>query len=246
MAEQIYSQLAKIYSHLMRFINYEMWVVYLLKISKEIKKKNLTALELACGNGKIAEKISKKFSFYVASDLSKFMLNEINPKIKNKVCCSFTAIPFKKKFDFIFSTFDSINYLTTKEKFIKMLSEVESILSEDGIFTFDASMENNSLKFQKYLNRKGEFEGIRFKQISKYNSKLRIHQNKFIFKLADGKEIEEIHNQKIYRFEDYFEMISQSNLYVANCYEAFSFENANSETERIQFVLKKRKNNVNI
>lgn len=246
MAEQIYSQLSVIYSHLMRFINYEMWGNYLYKISMEIKKEKISVLELACGNGKLAERIAKKYFLYVASDQSKFMLNEISPKIKNKICCSFTAIPFKNKFDFIFSTFDSINYLTSKEKFLKMLKEVDSILSEDGIFTFDASMENNSLKYQKYLNRKGEFGGIRFKQISKYNSKSRIHQNKFIFMFADGKEIEEIHNQKIYHFNEYFDMIAHSNLYVSNCFEAFSFENANAQTERIQFVLKKRKNNVNI
>lgn len=240
MAEQTYSHLAKIYSHLMRFINYEMWGIYLLKISKEIKKKNITALELACGNGKIAEKISKKFSLYVASDLSIFMLNEINPKIKNKVCCNFTAIPFKKKFDFIFSTFDSINYLTTKEKFIKMLSEVESVLSEDGIFTFDASMENNSLKYQIYLNRKGTYKGISFQQISRYNKKLRIHQNKFIFETKNGFKYEEIHNQKIYKFDDYFKMIDNSNFYVSSCYDAFTFNNANENSERVQFILKKR------
>ncbi|MCX7876191.1 MAG: class I SAM-dependent methyltransferase [Melioribacteraceae bacterium] len=246
MNENIYNQISSIYSHLMRFIDYEMWANYIYKISKQLNKKNIYTLELASGNCKLAYHINKKFKFYVASDLSKYMLLNGSPKVKNKICCNFLNLPIKIKFDFIFSCFDSVNYLTTKNKFLKMLSEVDSILNDDGIFTFDVSMENNSLKYQKYLNRKGIYNNIKYEQISRYNSIRKVHQNKFLLEFKDGTKIEETHIQKIYSYEEYFEMISKSNFYVSMCYEAFSFKDANPNSERIQFVLKKRNQNANI
>ncbi|MDF1612381.1 methyltransferase domain-containing protein [Stygiobacter electus] len=240
MNENIYSNISDLYSHLMRFIDYKKWANYIYKISKEIKDKNIFSLELASGNCALANYLVDKFYFYVVSDLSSNMLVKASAKIKNKVSCNFLALPFKKKFNFVFSCFDSVNYLTNKKEFLKMLDEVANILDENGIFTFDASMENNSLKYQKYLNRKGDYKGIKYEQISRYSLKNRIHKNKFIIDFGNGVIKEETHYQKIYRFEDYFEMISHSKFSVLKCYEAFSFTNANANSERIQFVLKKR------
>ena len=83
-------------------------------------------------------------------------------------------------------------------------------------------------------------KGIKYKQKSYFNVRSRIHYNHFEITLADGKKVEEIHKQKIYRFEDYFEFIEDSDFYVSKCYETFTFQNANAATERAQFILKKR------
>ncbi len=235
-----YNHLAKFYSHLMRGIDYGIWSDYINVLSRETNKKNPIVLEIACGAGEIAKILNKEFKHYVASDLALSMLNQLNEKGLKKVCCDMTALPFKRKYDFVFSTFDSVNYLLTKEKFMKFLSEVSMVLNDDGILTFDVSLENNSLRYQKYLNRKGKLDGIKYIQRSKYNEKTRIHYNHFEITLADGSKVEEIHRQKIYRFEDYFMFIDNSDFYVSGCYETFTFTNANAETERAQFVLKKR------
>ncbi len=240
MNENIYSNISELYSHLMRFIDYKKWSGYIHKISKLIDDEKIYSLELASGNCSLAKYLVTKFDFYVASDLCFQMLIQAPSKIQNKVRCNFLSLPFKKKFNFIFSCFDSINYLTTKKDFLKMLHEVSNILDDNGIFTFDVSMKNNSLKYQRYLNRKGTYKNIKYEQLSHFNTKNRIHKNKFIIDFGNGIKKEEIHYQKIYHFEEYFEMISQSNFNVLDCYEAFSFTNANSNSERIQFVLKKR------
>lgn len=241
MNENIYKHISDLYSHLMKFIDYKKWAKYIFEISKNLKEKEILSLELACGNCSLANYLHNKFKFYVASDLSFNMLLNAPTSIKNKVNCNFLHLPFKNKFNFIFSCFDSVNYLTTKKDFSNMLKEVANILDENGILTFDVSMESNSLKYQKYLNRKGSYNGIKYEQVSRYNYKNKIHSNKFILEFKDGKKVEEIHNQKIYKFEEYFEMISASEFYVVNCYESFTFNNANENSERIQFVLKKKK-----
>lgn len=224
----------------MKSIDYNKWADYIYKISEDIKRNNLSVLELAAGTGNVSERLGKKFSSLLISDRSISMLNQCKNISRSKVCFDMTEIPLKKKFDFVFSTFDSVNYLLTKEKFLRMLSSVNDILVTDGIYTFDVSLEKNSLRYQKYLNRKGRFEGIKYRQESRFDSKQRMHYNYFEITLADGTKVEEIHKQKIYQFEDYFRFIDDSDFYVYKCLEAFSWKDANRNTERAQFILKKK------
>jgi len=44
-----YSAIAEIYAHMMRSIDYKEWADYIFEISRELKKKNLSVLELAEG-----------------------------------------------------------------------------------------------------------------------------------------------------------------------------------------------------
>lgn len=241
MTSSIYSHLAPIYSHLMRSIDYTMWANYIYSISKSLNKKKLSVLEIAGGNGAIAALLKSRFRYYCISDLSLSMLGLVDKKNIDRVCCDMIDLPFKKKFDFIFSTFDSVNYLMSRQKFQLFLDNVSLALHKDGIFTFDVSLEQNSRMYQKYLNRKGNSNGIRFIQKSLYDESKRIHYNYFEITLANGQKVKEIHKQKIYCFEDYFKIIENSDFYVAGCKRAFTDKDASAETDRAQFILKKKR-----
>ena len=240
MPSESYTYLAQFYSHLMKAIDYQNWADYIIELSEEFKIRNPKVLELSCGTGNIARILQNSFNKFYLSDLSMPMLDQIPDINLPKICCDMTMLPFKQEFNFIFSTFDSVNYLMSKDQFLKFLSEVSKVLKRNGVLTFDVSLENNSLRYQKYLNRSGKVKGIKYKQKSYFNVRSRIHYNHFEITLADGKKVEEIHKQKIYRFEDYFEFIEDSDFYVSKCYETFTFQNANAATERAQFILKKR------
>ena len=224
----------------MKSIDYDKWADYIFILSKDIQRTDLSALELAGGTGTIAKYLRKRFKNLVICDHSHEMLAQLSTPNINRVCCDMVKLPFKYKFDFIYSTFDSVNYLLSKEKVINMLNAVSNCLTEDGIFTFDVSMEKNSVRYQRYLNRKGKFQNISYSQKSFYNDKSRIHYNAFEITLPDGTKVDEMHKQKIYAFEDYFCFIDASNFYVHKCYEAFSYKNADENTERVQFILKKK------
>ena len=239
MPVKIYSAIAEIYPHMMRSIDYKEWADYIYQISKEVRKKKISALELAGGTGAIAKLLHTKMKI-VSADISFNMLKKDGDKTCPKVCCDMTNLPFKNKYDFIFSTFDSVNYLNTKEKFLRYLENVSRCIADEGLLAFDVSLENNSKKFEKYLNRRGKVNGITFRQRSLYNPATRIHYNHFELTLANGQKVEEIHKQKIYRFEEYFDFIDRSDFYVHKCYKAFTFKNADAETERAQFILKKK------
>ncbi len=233
-----YKVVSLIYDHLMRSITYHDWARYISDLQSFYIAKAETYLEIAAGSGKLAFYLAKIFPNLVLLDLSKSMVALLDENSK-RVCADMTMLPFKSKFDFIYSTFDSINYLTSKEELQKYFNEISKIMSDDGVFTFDASLENNSIKNVKRLNRKGKTDRLLYKQISKYDIDKKVHKNRFKVKLENGEIIEEVHTQKIYDFELYFEIAENSGLYVVDCFDSFTFEDANSESERIQFIMKK-------
>lgn len=236
-----YSALAEIYAYLMRKIDYKDWTDYLLGIFGHFGSADDRVLELGGGNGAIASHMAPYFPKIYLTDLSKNMLEKAtDPRLK-KICCDMRNLPFKIKFDLIFSTFDSVNYLLKEKDFLKMLESVSNVSNKDTIFTFDASLERNSRKYEKDLNRKGKVKGISFIQKSRFDKVKRIHQNDFEITLPTGEVFFESHIQKIYKFERYFELIDKSDFYVVECFDAFSFDKATDKSLRAQFVLKKKR-----
>lgn len=240
MDARTYSEISAFYDHLMRSIDYNGWADYILDIIEDYKIEKHSLLELAGGNGKIARKIAPRFQNYFLTDLSAQMLRSEDNSGLHLICCDMTALPFRSDFDVIISTFDSVNYLMSMDKIKRMLKEAALCLKPGGIFTFDVSLEQNSIKYQKYLNRKGKFDGLKYVQKSFYDEKTRIHHNYFEITKHDGSVIHEKHRQKIYRFSDYFRAIDSGDLYVDNCFDAFTFKDADENSERAQFILKKR------
>ncbi len=238
-----YTKLAKIYDFVMKRVRYDRWSEYLYLITNEYVPENPRILELAAGKCAFTSLFSEYYENIIATDLSFEMLSSGYFSGK-KICCNMGSIPFKTKFDLIYSTFDSINYLLTKKQLLKMLTEVSRILSDDGIFTFDCSMEKNSLIHTQEPIRRGKYNGYSYVHKSSYNSVNRVHTNTFEIADSSGKKHKEIHKQKIYSFETYFDIIPKSGLYVAACYKAFAFIKGNNNSERLQFILKKAGVNV--
>jgi SAM-dependent methyltransferase len=161
MSGKQYSHIADIYGHLMSTVDYKDWADYIFEICEGHKLKPQIILELASGTGELAKYLSQLFPKVITTDLSMDMLKRYAAINRNSVCCSMLYIPFRKKFKLILSAFDSINYLTAETEVEKLFREIKTTLSEDGIFTFDVSLEPNSIANQKYLNREGEFKGIK-------------------------------------------------------------------------------------
>ena len=235
---KIYEELPLIYDHLMKSINYEIWAKYIFNIIKSYVNKEGLVLELGGGNCRFANYFVKYFPRLIVSDISKNMLFEDKKNFAAKVCCNMYNIPFKIKFDLVYSNFDSINYIMSKKKLLELFKDVSRILNEDGVFTFDVSLEKNSFVHTKEPERTGIYKDISYYQKSEYNKKNRIHKNIFILKEKD-KTVKEIHHQKIFPFETYFEVLDSAGLYVKHCYNAFTYNDGTPDSERIQFITKK-------
>lgn len=241
MEQPQYSLLAEFYAHLMRKIDYKDWSEYLLAIFRNYAVNDDYILEIGGGNGVVASYLQDVFPNIVLTDLSKEMLFKCIDPRPVKVCCDMRNMPFKNKFDLIYSTFDSVNYLLSEKDLGKFFIELHSLCNDDTVCTFDVSLEKNSIKFEKYLNRKGKFKGMSYVQKSRYDKVKKIHYNYFEIMLEDGKIVSEIHAQKIYDFETYFNLIDKSGLYVVDCLDAFSFDKVNAKSLRAQFVVKRKR-----
>lgn len=234
-----YSKLAFFYNHIMQSINYKNWANYIFQLSHCSNGKINKVLELAAGNCVLANLLQNHFKNIFVCDKSIQMLNNAKQDNLSKVCCDMVSLPFNIEFDFIFSTFDSINYLTNEFLLNKFFKGIKSVISNEGCFTFDISLKNNSLKNVRDLNRTGEYEKIKYRQKSIYNESTQIHLNEFDIIMPDGKKYREIHKQRIYDFYFYFDVIEKNGLYVAECFDAFTFKDASPNSERAQFILKK-------
>ena len=235
-----YQVIPLIYSHLMKKIKYDKWADYLFEHVKKDCLKKSKVLELAAGDCSFANYFSKYYPSIIVSDISRWMLKKNSYRL-NKVCCDMLYLPFKSKFDLIYSNFDSVNYILSVRLLLKFFNEVSILLNDNGIFIFDVSLEKNSYIHVKKYNREGKYNGLTYWQASSFNPVSRIHINKFNIKLANGNEYSEIHKEKIYPFDTYFKLIEKTTLYVVDCYEAFTFKRGNKNSDRVQFILKKNK-----
>ncbi|MFZ0453971.1 MAG: class I SAM-dependent methyltransferase [Ignavibacteriaceae bacterium] len=237
-SEEIYSKLSIIYNTVMHKVRYDRWSEYLLAVVELYMNDQAEVLEIAGGNCNFAGYFVEYFPNLIVTDKSFNMLASSEFKDISRVCCDMTKLPFKSKFDLIYSTFDSVNYLTSKRSLLHLFKGVKAVLKEDGIFTFDVSLERNSLLHVENPVRKGICSGISFVHKTSYNQKMRIHKN--IFKInIDNDIFTEVHKQKIYPFELYFDLIEQAGMYVVECMETFSFIKASADSERVQFIVKK-------
>ena len=234
-----YEKVADVYNGLMKKVDYSTWSKYLLVIAEENISENAKILELGAGNCKMAEIFSKKYKSYYASDISLSMLKGSSNNHLTKICCDMTAIPIKAKFDFIFSAFDGVNYILKQKALFSLFCEVYRLLDEDGVFTFDVSLERNSLNVIISDSIEDHYNGFWFQRIGKYNKRSRIHYNKFYIRDDSGLEFKEVHKQKIYDISTYFKLAEKAGLYTEFCFDCFSFKDVSQKSQRAQFVMRK-------
>jgi len=233
-----YTSLADFYGILMKHIDYSLWAKYLIDITEKYNIHVSNLLEIGGGNGKLAKVLNRKFPNYYLSDKSLPLLDKSTFK-KKRICCDMSALPFTQHFDFVFAAFDTINYLTSKKSFTDLLSEVSAITKADGVFTFDVSLEKNSLPHINGKKKSYGFLNQKIEHLSIFNPKSNIHQNEFTFYKAGNVVEKEIHKQKIFPFDFYLKQIEKSNFYIVDCLEAFGFKRGKADSKRIQFILKK-------
>ena len=233
-----YSLVSKIYSDLMQEVNYKRWARYLYHIVQDKFKPHTDILELASGSCELSAKFQHKNENIICTDISKEML--LQSSYQKKVVCDMTSLPFNKQFDLIFSTFDSINYILAQKKLLTLFKEVFRCLKPDGVFTFDVSLEKNSYIHQKNSRKSGKTKYYSYKRKSIYDEKTRIHHNIFMIKDNSGNVFTETHKQKIYGFNTYFNLLDRAGFYVVNCYKTFTLKEGNADTDRIQFIVKRK------
>lgn len=239
-----YTHIADIYKHLMRYIDYDEWADYYFMLARKYAAPSPKILELASGSCLMSSRLADRLPEITATDISLPMLKASNDSAAlERVCCDMRRLPFKTGFDLVISAFDSLNYILEEEGLSEVFSCANSVLNAGGVFSFDVSLELNSLKNTRFLNRKGKYNGIEYVQTSRYDKKQKIHSNGFTLKYPDGSEYFELHKERIYPFETWIALLIENGFNVRECFDAFTFDDVNAASQRVQFVAIKGANN---
>ena len=239
-----YSELAEIYDQIMDHVNYVSWANYISSIFGRFQIKVTDILELACGTGNLSIELRKLGYRITGMDISPPMLSIAARKFKERhiplklFSSTMTSIPLKYEFDVVLSIYDSINYITNSEDFVRVLDEVWAVTRPGGFFIFDVCTVRNSELFFSHntmIEHFGEIECERKCTFTKADS---IQKNKFIIR-KNGKEYRENHCQKIYTIQQIRSMIENTPFSERGVYDDMSFIPGTEMSERVHFVLQK-------
>lgn len=244
-----YSALACIYDELMKDVDYESWADYIDEIIQTHHADAISVLELACGTGELAFSLEGLDCYQIdASDGSANMIEIANQKAPERGSTirffqmDFRNLKTDKKYDAVFSVFDSINYLESSPEVLSFLLASQELLNPGGILIFDFTTPKNSLESVDYLNEdEGSCENVRFFRSSFYHPKERIHINRFEIEVLDEKKVTEKyieeHKQRIYPLKEMLSIIKQTPYTLLGAYDGFTMREADEESTRITLTL---------
>ncbi len=123
--------------------NYSAYVNYL---AKENQLTSWTALDLACGTGLLASRLSISAREVVGLDASEPMLEQARARYGTSQVARFVAGDFRdfhldRGFDFAVCSFNSLNYVGSVAEVRSVLTRVAEHLRPGGLFVFDTRTE---------------------------------------------------------------------------------------------------------
>ncbi|MFV1885030.1 MAG: class I SAM-dependent methyltransferase, partial [Balneola sp.] len=158
---------------------------------------------------------------------------------------NYLDIDIKKKFDCIYTVFDSVNYLKEKTKVSEFLINTHNILKPGGLLIYDFSTPKNSLESVDYLNNEeGDTGSFRYFRNSRYDANEKIHYNEFEIEQLDeqsGKVINsfrEVHTQRAYSLDEMLSIVEQTPYHLVAKYVGFDLIDADQNSARVTMVLK--------
>lgn len=221
--------------------SYINWFGYLKKISGIDNFISKEVLDLCCGTGIMAYHFAKQKSIVTGVDISREMLEYADMRaFKNNIrfnlmCMDILNLKINKKFDFIYSICDSINYIHEKEKLLLIIDNVYNMLKDGCVFTFDYIAKENLLNIDSeeiYDIDEYKFLVSRKKNNDLLKTKIDVLNDGNIINIAD-------HTQKCFSYNEIDEIISLSKFKNSIKYDFGSFKSENKNSDKVQYVLKK-------
>ncbi len=242
-----YSQLARIYDHVMRHVDYLRWARYIQSVFTRFEATPKNILELACGTGTMACILDDRGYRMTGIDRSEGMIAVARQKTRDERRAirfevgDMVSVPVAGTYDAVLCLYDSINYIVDEADIAAMLHGLRDVLGTDGLFVFDICTEINSRRyFHNQVDQEslGDFSYIRR---CEYVPEKRIQVNEFQFTFHhEGKRYStrERHEQRIYPVARLAEICRESGYCVLGAFDGFSFEEASEKSDRVHYVVR--------
>ncbi|MFW5813169.1 MAG: class I SAM-dependent DNA methyltransferase [Fibrobacterota bacterium] len=242
-----YDALAAIYDRVMSHVGYEDWVELIRRVVARFSAfPNPEILEIGAGTGVLGSRLVKLGYRYLGSDLSFPMIREAHRKRKLPVCAADGQfLPFKKQFGMVVFLYDGINYLGSPQEYATLFQAVADVLLPGGLFLFDITTEENSIKhFNEFIDFEdfGDFSYVRH---SYYDEMSSVQHNDFtIYKQSEKhsdlyRKLFDRHQQKIFSVPAIEKIIPDHLFSVQGIWDGYSLKRYSARSERIHFLLRK-------
>lgn len=241
-----YSQLAPIYDHVMRHVDYDRWADYIQSVFERYGATPKDILELACGTGVMACILDDRGYRMTGMDRSENMIAVARQKaLDGRRSIRFQAgdmvsMPVSGHFDAVLCLYDSINYIMDESDIAAMMDGLRGVLNTGGLFVFDVCTEINSRRYfhnQVDQESNGDFSYVRR---CEYVPESRVQINEFQLTFHRGGKryfSRERHEQRIYPVDRLAEICRESGYRVLGAFDGFSFGEASERSNRVHYVV---------
>ena len=250
MTTQAYNEFAPFYDRLMADVNYRAWADYLIELLQANGVLPEQAVfDCACGTGEITLRLHRAGYRMTGADVSARML-EIAQKKARKAGAKIAFVQQElqelnvhKPVCAITCACDGVNYLLSKEDVLAFFSGANRALKDGGLLLFDVS---SAYKLEHILGGQtfGEDEPeCTYLWQNCFDPESRLLEMRLAFFTPDGKgaykRFDERHVQRAHTQEELTEQLKRTGFSIVGVYDAFTKEDPNPTSERIQFVAQK-------
>ena len=230
----IYGEFAKFFNRYASRYDYSMWFDYLKQVSGISDFNAKKVLELGCGTGEILTKFASEGAEVYGIEQSDEMLSYADEKFFSKnlsavlLKCDMSDFFSEKKFDFIFSMGDSVNYLNRAE-IKKMMKNTAAMLSDGACFAFDiiGPKAEGKTRLTEEIYAEGSHAVLR----REFSADMLITYAEIY---EDGKIISEIHRQYLHSTEYLAGLASDCGFGRFESWGIFTFEDESENDEKLQ------------
>ena len=245
-----FNKIAFLYDELMLGVPYRQWLDYIERMLDKFRMEPANVLDLCCGTGTISRLIAKEKDWEVVGvDISSEMI-EIARHRSEESGLGITyhvqdaaKLHVGRKFDLVISLFDSLNYITEAPDLQNAFYRVYEHLNPGGLFIFDMNTELALASGLFNQSNLGSHRApVHYKWQSSYNQLAKICRINmdFIYRNNGSDErIEVVHYQRAYDVIEVVEMLVNAHLQVHAVYDAYSFADASSRSDRVFYVCRK-------
>lgn len=242
----MYQEFAEVYDVLTEDVNYDENLKYIEKIfEKHLEFKPHLLAELACGTGSMTKRFSEKGYDVIGIDMAQDMLNVAREKCDENVLLlnqDMTEFELFGTVDAIVCLLDSVNYIESKGKLLKMFKLVENYLEFGGAFVFDI---NSAYKLRNVLSN-NTFVRETERVLSVWENEqddncVHFYLNFFVENDNETyNRFYEEHTEYVYEADEIKSLLEQAGFINITCYAENSFTLPDEKTERIYFVANKK------
>lgn len=239
-----YQALALIYDRIMDHVPYDRWAHYVKNIIQTHFNGVPRVLDVGCGTGRFMAEMQRLGFPVDGCDPSPAMLAAARRRLPGTLF-RVSALPElvdipAGEYNIVTCLYDSINYLPSIAGFKDSLRRVGELLPSGGLFIFDAvSDEFCQYYFGEYREEEVLDAEYAYTRHAFYDAKRRRQVNDFVIHTPDG-VYREHHEQNIFPFDAMkYMIINQSPFTLVSVYEDFTFLDADEESNRAHFILKK-------